>query len=42
MICSRTNNPPDSTDGKAVIDIGVAPVRPAEYIAFTMTQTGIA
>ncbi|MET8630603.1 phage tail sheath C-terminal domain-containing protein [Kitasatospora sp. NPDC004669] len=38
VTCDATNNPPGSTDGKVVIDIGVAPVRPAEFIQFTVTR----
>ncbi|MFI9255200.1 hypothetical protein [Streptomyces sp. NPDC053069] len=37
VVCDETNN----TDGadKVVIDIGIAPVRPAEFLTFAITQT---
>ncbi|MBH1934416.1 phage tail sheath family protein [Streptomyces sp. AV19] len=39
VICDATNNRPESMDeGKVVCDIGVAPVRPAEFVHFTITQ----
>ncbi|MCC2274519.1 phage tail sheath subtilisin-like domain-containing protein [Streptomyces sp. ET3-23] len=39
VICDRTNNTPDTIDaGQVICDIGVAPVRPAEFVQFTITQ----
>ncbi|MFB8235576.1 phage tail sheath family protein [Kitasatospora purpeofusca] len=39
VICDDTNNTPDTMDdGKVICDIGVAPVRPAEFVHFTITQ----
>ncbi|MFE2283778.1 phage tail sheath family protein [Streptomyces sp. NPDC059443] len=39
VICDDTNNTPETIDdGKVVCDIGVAPVRPAEFVHFTITQ----
>ncbi|WP_414170185.1 phage tail sheath family protein [Streptoverticillium reticulum] len=39
VICDRTNNLPETIDaGKVICDIGVAPVRPAEFVHFTITQ----
>ncbi|MET8747432.1 phage tail sheath C-terminal domain-containing protein [Streptomyces sp. NPDC004728] len=39
VICDDTNNKPETmNDGKVVCDIGVAPVRPAEFVHFTITQ----
>ncbi|MBH1934418.1 phage tail sheath family protein [Streptomyces sp. AV19] len=39
VICDDTNNRRESIDeGKVVCDIGVAPVRPAEFVHFTITQ----
>ncbi|WP_372411542.1 phage tail sheath family protein [Streptomyces luteireticuli] len=39
VICDATNNRQDSIDeGKVICDIGVAPVRPAEFVHFTITQ----
>ncbi|MEU5599506.1 phage tail sheath subtilisin-like domain-containing protein [Streptomyces sp. NPDC020298] len=39
VICDESNNPPESVAGGHVIcDIGVAPVRPAEFVHFTITQ----
>jgi phage tail sheath protein FI len=35
----RENNPPESVDlGRLVIDVGVAPVKPAEFVIFRITQ----
>ncbi|MFC9620133.1 phage tail sheath family protein [Streptomyces sp. NPDC056930] len=40
VICDESNNPPESVAGGHVIcDIGVAPVRPSEFVHFTITQT---
>ncbi|MCX5377059.1 phage tail sheath subtilisin-like domain-containing protein [Streptomyces sp. NBC_00091] len=40
VICDDTNNPTETMDeGKVICDIGIAPVRPAEFIHFTITQT---
>ncbi|WP_229848680.1 phage tail sheath family protein [Kitasatospora griseola] len=39
VICDATNNTAETVDdGKVVCDIGVAPVRPAEFVHFTITQ----
>ncbi|MFI1169916.1 phage tail sheath family protein [Streptomyces melanogenes] len=39
VICDQSNNSPQSVaDGHVVCDIGVAPVRPAEFVQFTITQ----
>ncbi|MEK2492761.1 phage tail sheath C-terminal domain-containing protein [Kitasatospora purpeofusca] len=39
VICDGTNNTSETLDdGKVVCDIGVAPVRPAEFVHFTVTQ----
>ncbi|WP_372411544.1 phage tail sheath family protein [Streptomyces luteireticuli] len=39
VICDDTNNKPETMDeGKVICDIGVAPVRPAEFVHFTITQ----
>lgn len=39
VICDETNNPAGTIDdGKVICDIGVAPVRPAEFVHFTITQ----
>ncbi|MEV6973185.1 phage tail sheath subtilisin-like domain-containing protein [Kitasatospora sp. NPDC093806] len=39
VICDDTNNTPETVDdGKVVCDIGVAAVRPAEFVHFTVTQ----
>jgi phage tail sheath protein FI len=33
------NNPPEVRDlGRLVIDVGVAPVKPAEFVIFRITQ----
>jgi phage tail sheath protein FI len=37
--CDRETNPPDSVDlGKVICEIGVAPVKPAEFVIFTLSQ----
>ncbi|GHG04574.1 phage tail sheath family protein [Streptomyces hydrogenans] len=39
VICDETNNKAETiADGKVICDIGVAPVRPAEFVQFTITQ----
>ncbi|MFD5514350.1 phage tail sheath C-terminal domain-containing protein, partial [Streptomyces sp. NPDC127051] len=39
VICDSTNNTPTTIDdGKVICDIGIAPVRPAEFVHFTITQ----
>jgi phage tail sheath protein FI len=38
--CDETNNPPEVVDqGRFIMDIGVAPVRPAEFIVFRIGRT---
>ncbi|MEV4250191.1 phage tail sheath C-terminal domain-containing protein [Streptosporangium canum] len=40
VICDNTNNTQSTIDaGQVICDIGVAPVRPAEFVHFTITQT---
>ncbi|MFE2865912.1 phage tail sheath family protein [Embleya sp. NPDC059259] len=40
VVCDDTNNTPDTVDrGHVYCDIGVAPVRPAEFVVFRVTQT---
>jgi uncharacterized protein len=37
--CDETNNPASSVEnGQLVVDIGIAPVRPAEYVIFRISQ----
>ncbi|MER7047631.1 phage tail sheath family protein [Streptomyces jumonjinensis] len=37
--CDRDNNPPESIDlGQVVCEIGVAPVKPAEFVVFRLAQ----
>ncbi|MFD7862940.1 phage tail sheath family protein [Streptomyces sp. NPDC057682] len=37
--CDRDNNPPESIDlGQVVCEIGVAPVKPAEFVVFRLSQ----
>ncbi|MCB0912492.1 MAG: phage tail sheath family protein [Propionibacteriaceae bacterium] len=39
VICDETNNPPSSVaEGKLVVEIGVCPSRPAEFIVFRISQ----
>jgi phage tail sheath protein FI len=37
--CDETNNPKSSVDdGKLVVDVGIAPVKPAEFVIFRISQ----
>jgi phage tail sheath protein FI len=37
--CDDTNNPPDQVaQGRLLAEVGVAPVRPAEFVVFTLVQ----
>ena len=37
--CDAENNPPESRDaGNLVVEIGIAPVKPAEFIIFRLSQ----
>ncbi|MGW2019908.1 phage tail sheath subtilisin-like domain-containing protein [Streptomyces sp. NPDC001927] len=37
--CDRDNNPPESVDlGQVICEIGVAPVKPAEFVIFRLSQ----
>ncbi|MEN3357530.1 MAG: uncharacterized protein V7637_1512 [Mycobacteriales bacterium] len=37
--CDRDNNPPESIDiGQVVCEVGVAPVKPAEFVIFRLSQ----
>jgi len=39
ILCDETNNPQTSVDeGKLVVDIGIAPVKPAEFVIFRISQ----
>ncbi|MFF7456966.1 phage tail sheath family protein [Kitasatospora sp. NPDC008115] len=39
VICDQTNNPAERVKaGQVAIDIGIAPIRPAEFIAFRVVQ----
>jgi uncharacterized protein len=39
VLCDETNNPASSVDeGKLIIDIGIAPVKPAEFVIFRLSQ----
>ncbi|MFE7659303.1 phage tail sheath C-terminal domain-containing protein [Streptomyces celluloflavus] len=39
VICDATNNTPDTmAQGNVIYEIGIAPVRPAEFVHFTITQ----
>lgn len=38
--CDETTNPPESIDaGKLVVEVGLAPVKPAEFVIFRISQT---
>jgi hypothetical protein len=37
--CDAENNPPESRDlGQLIVDIGIAPVKPAEFVIFRIGQ----
>lgn len=37
--CDAENNPPESVDeGKLIIEVGIAPVKPAEFVIFRISQ----
>jgi phage tail sheath protein FI len=37
--CDAETNPPDSIDeGKLVVEVGIAPVKPAEFVIFRISQ----
>ena len=39
VLCDETNNPSASVDeGKLVVEVGVAPVKPAEFVIFRISQ----
>ncbi|MFI0806406.1 phage tail sheath family protein [Streptomyces echinatus] len=39
VLCDETNNPQSSIDeGKLIVDVGIAPVKPAEYVVFRISQ----
>lgn len=39
VVCDETNNPPFSVDeGKLIVEIGIAPVKPAEFVVFRISQ----
>ena len=38
--CDRETNPPESiNEGRVITEIGVAPVKPAEFVIFRIGQT---
>ena len=37
--CDAETNPPESIDeGKLVVEVGIAPVKPAEFVVFRISQ----
>ena len=39
ILCDESNNPASSVDeGKLVVDVGIAPVKPAEFVVFRISQ----
>jgi hypothetical protein len=39
VLCDASNNPPSSVDeGKLIVEIGIAPVKPAEFVIFRISQ----
>jgi phage tail sheath protein FI len=39
VLCDESNNPASSVDeGKLIVDVGIAPVKPAEFVIFRISQ----
>ncbi len=39
VLCDDSNNPPSSVDeGRLIVEIGIAPVKPAEFVIFRISQ----
>lgn len=39
VLCDQTNNPPSSVDeGKLIVEVGICPVKPAEFVVFRISQ----
>lgn len=39
VLCDETNNPPSSVDeGKLIVDVGLCPSKPAEFVVFRIAQ----
>jgi len=39
IICDASNNPPSSVDeGRLIVEVGIAPVKPAEFVIFRISQ----
>src|SRR5690349_6031180 len=39
VLCDASNNPPSSVDeGRLIVEIGIAPVKPAEFVIFRISQ----
>ena len=39
VMCDESNNPASSVDeGKLIVEIGIAPVKPAEFVIFRLSQ----
>jgi len=39
VVCDESNNPASSVDeGKLIVEIGIAPVKPAEFVIFRISQ----
>lgn len=39
VLCDESNNPPSSVDeGRLIVEIGIAPVKPAEFVIFRISQ----
>ena len=37
--CDEETNPPESVDeGKLIVEVGIAPVKPAEFVIFRISQ----
>jgi phage tail sheath protein FI len=39
VVCDESNNPRSSVDeGKLIVEVGIAPVKPAEFVIFRISQ----
>ncbi len=39
VLCDESNNPASSVDeGKLIVEVGIAPVKPAEFVIFRISQ----
>ena len=39
VLCDESNNPPSSVDeGRLIVEVGIRPVKPAEFVIFRISQ----